>query len=408
MMEKNPTEKQDDPNLTKCAQIYQKLQMVSAASREAAQILGEQAKGIQDLIDENRNLRALESVWIEQKRTLENLEVAHRSTLNEVRRCHQVEVESIKRELKARMEDSSIRYRDLESRASETIRSLRTALIQAQQEAKEGSQVSSRRETEQESRINELLARMDADAKVSFEKISEIEKRHQLEKEQLQFDFQKSRSFLLASNQRLEEIALEKEQELEEARKRILILGGDPNRNPEQELRQELLAVRAELSRLENENGKQSAELQARSFEISILRDELTQVRSECAEAREQLDTASGHAELSGNEAALLRANLARVEGVNQYLENENRLLKERGERLEQELKTEKAASICQLQIAEEHLKEALRKAQRNSMNDDIEEIPYPRLDELRDRVEKEREKAALLLKEGASRIISG
>ncbi len=407
-MDKNPTEKQEDPNLIKCAQIYQKLQMVSAASREAAQILGEQAKGIQDLIDENRNLRALESVWIEQKRTLENLEIAHRSTLNEVRRCHQVEVDSIKRELKARMEDSTIRYRDLESRASETIRSLKSALIQAQQESKEGSQVSSRREAEQESRINELLARIDADAKVSFEKITEIEKRHQLEKEQLQFDFQKSRSFLLASNQRLEEIALEKERELEEARKRILILGGDPSRNPEQELRQELLAVRSELSRLENENGKQSAELQSRSFEISLLRDELTQVRSECAEAREQLDTASGHAELSGNEAALLRANLARVEGVNQYLENENRLLKERGERLEQELKTEKAASIYQLQIAEESLKEALQNAQRNSANNDLEEIPFPKLDELRDHVEKEREKAALLLKEGASRIISG
>lgn len=407
MMDKNPNEKQDDPNLIKTAQIYQKLQAVSAASREAAMILSEQAQGIQELIDQNRNLRALESVWIEQKRTLENLEIAHQSTLNEVRRCHQVEVDSLKREVKVRIEDYTARYRDLESRASETIRSLRSSLIQAQQEAKTNHHNGSRREAELESRITELLARSDADAKVNFEKITEIEKRHQLEKEQQQFDYQKSRTFLLASNQRLEEIAKEKELELEEARKRILILGGDPNRNPEQELRQELLAVRSEVSRLEKENGKQLAELQSRSFEVSILKDELSQVRSECAEIKEQFEVTSGNMDLVGNEFALLRANLARVEGVNQYLENENRLLKEKTERLEQELKTEKASALCQLQIAEENIREALRSAQRNSPSGAIEEVAYPRLDELRDRVEKEREKAAVLLKEGASRIIS-
>ncbi len=406
-MDKNPNEKQDDPNLIKTAQIYQKLQAVSAASREAAMILSEQAQGIQELLDQNRNLRALESVWIEQKKTLENLEIAHQSTLNEVRRCHQVEVDSLKREVKVRIEDYTARYRDLESRASETIRSLRSSLIQAQQEAKTNHHNGSRREAELESRITELLARSDADAKVNFEKITEIEKRHQLEKEQHQFDYQKSRTFLLASNQRLEEIAKEKELELEEARKRILILGGDPNRNPEQELRQELLAVRSEVSRLEKENGKQLAELQSRSFEVSILKDELHQVRSECAEIREQFEVTSGNMDLVGNEVALLRANLARVEGVNQYLENENRLLKEKTERLEQELKTEKASALCQLQIAEENIREALRSAQRNSPSGAIEEVAYPRLDELRDRVEKEREKAAVLLKEGASRIIS-
>ncbi len=406
-MDKNPNEKQDDPNLIKTAQIYQKLQAVSAASREAAMILSEQAQGIQELLDQNRNLRALESVWIEQKKTLENLEIAHQSTLNEVRRCHQVEVDSLKREVKVRIEDYTARYRDLESRASETIRSLRSSLIQAQQEAKTNHHNGSRREAELESRITELLARSDADAKVNFEKITEIEKRHQLEKEQHQFDYQKSRTFLLASNQRLEEIAKEKELELEEARKRILILGGDPNRNPEQELRQELLAVRSEVSRLEKENGKQLAELQSRSFEVSILKDELHQVRSECAEIREQFEVTSGNMDLIGNEVALLRANLARVEGVNQYLENENRLLKEKTERLEQELKTEKASALCQLQIAEENIREALRSAQRNSPSGAIEEVAYPRLDELRDRVEKEREKAAVLLKEGASRIIS-
>ena len=406
-MDKNPNEKQDDPNLIKTAQIYQKLQAVSAASREAAMILSEQAQGIQELLDQNRNLRALESVWIEQKKTLENLEIAHQSTLNEVRRCHQVEVDSLKREVKVRIEDYTARYRDLESRASETIRSLRSSLIQAQQEAKTNHHNGSRREAELESRITELLARSDADAKVNFEKITEIEKRHQLEKEQHQFDYQKSRTFLLASNQRLEEIAKEKELELDEARKRILILGGDPNRNPEQELRQELLAVRSEVSRLEKENGKQLAELQSRSFEVSILKDELHQVRSECAEIREQFEVTSGNMDLVGNEVALLRANLARVEGVNQYLENENRLLKEKTERLEQELKTEKASALCQLQIAEENIREALRSAQRNSPSGAIEEVAYPRLDELRDRVEKEREKAAVLLKEGASRIIS-
>ncbi len=406
-MDRNSNEKQDDPNLIKSAQIYQKLQAVSAASREAAFLLSEQIQGIQDLIEENRNLRALESVWIEQKRTLENLEVAHQSTLNEVRRCHQVEVESVKRELKTRMEDYASRYRDLEHRASETIRSLRSSLIQAQQEAKESHHHGSRREAELENRITELLARMDAEAKVNFDKITEIEKRHQLEKEQQQFDYQKSRTFLLASNQRLEEIAHEKEQELEEARKRILILGGDPNRNPEQELRQELAAIRAEMSRLEKDNGKQLAELQSRSFEVSILKDELSQVRGECVELREQVDTTSGNAELTSRELSLVRANLARVEGVNQYLENENRLLKEKGERLEQELKTEKASAIFQLQIAEENIKEALRSGQRNSQSGSIEEVSYPRLDELRDRVEKEREKAAVLLKEGANRIIS-
>ena len=248
---------------------------------------------------------------------------------------------------------------------------------------------------------------MDAEARVNFEKITELEKRHQLETEQQQFDYQKSRTFLLASNQRLEEIANEKEQELEEARKRILILGGDPNRNPEHELRQELAAVRGEVARLENENGKQQAELQSRSFEVSILKDELSQVRVECAELREQVETASGNAELAGREVSLLRANIARVEGVNQYLENENRLLKEKGERLEQELKTEKASATFQLQIAEENIREALRSGQRNSQSASVEEIAYPRLDELRDRVEKEREKAAVLLKEGANRIIS-
>ena len=406
-MDRNSSDKQDDPNLNKSVQIYQKLQAVSIASREAAQILTEQAKGIQDLIDENRNLRALESVWIEQKRTLENLEVAHQSTLNEVRRCHQVELESVKRELKARIEDSTARYRDLESRASETVRSLRASLIQVQQEAKESHHLGSRREMELENRITELLARMDADAKVNFEKVTEIEKRHQLEKEQLQFDYQKSRTFLHASNQRLEEIARDKEQELEEARKRILILGGDPNRNPEQELRLELAAVRAEMSRLEKENGRQLAELQSRSFEVSILKDELNEVRGECSEVREQFDTLSGNTDLIGKELSLLRANCARIEGVNQYLENENRLLKEKSDRLEQELKTEKASALCQLQIAEENIKEVLRSTQRNPVAGEIEEIEFPRLDELRDRVEKEREKAAVLLKEGASRIIS-
>jgi hypothetical protein len=177
MMDRNPNERNEDPNLALGNQIYQKLQAVSAASREAALLLTEQARGIQNLNEENRNLRALESVWIEQKRTLENLEIAHQSTLNEVRRCHQVEVESVKRELKSRLEDYSTRYRELEARANETIRSLRSALIQAQQEAKENHHQGHRRESDMENRITELLARMDAEAKVNFDKITEIEKR---------------------------------------------------------------------------------------------------------------------------------------------------------------------------------------------------------------------------------------
>jgi chromosome segregation ATPase len=329
----------------------------------------------------------LESVWIEQKRTLENLESAHQSTLIEVRRCHQVEVESLKRELQGRIEDLNKRQREFEGRANETIRSLKSALFQAQQETRKNEQHGSRREAELESRITELLARMDAEAKVNFERVSEIEKRHQLEKEQLQFDYQKSRSFLLAANQRLEEIARDQESELEEAKKRILILGGDPHRNPEQEMRVEIEALRSELARLGSENSRHQADLQSRSFEVSILKDELAQVRSECADVREQLEMASGSATFATQEAAVLRANLARVEGLNGFLEMENRLHKERSSQLERELK---AAS-------------ALQSGSEDSVT---VEVDCPPLDEIREKVEREREKALHLLKEGASRII--
>ncbi len=387
MLDRNQSEKTEEPNLNQSGQIYQKLQVISAASREAAMLLSEQARGIQELIDENRNLRALESVWIEQKRTLENLESAHQSTLIEVRRCHQVEVESLKRELQGRIEDLNKRQREFEGRANETIRSLKSALFQAQQETRKNEQHGSRREAELESRITELLARMDAEAKVNFERVSEIEKRHQLEKEQLQFDYQKSRSFLLAANQRLEEIARDQESELEEAKKRILILGGDPHRNPEQEMRVEIEALRSELARLGSENSRHQADLQSRSFEVSILKDELAQVRSECADVREQLEMASGSATFATQEAAVLRANLARVEGLNGFLEMENRLHKERSSQLERELK---AAS-------------ALQSGSEDSVT---VEVDCPPLDEIREKVEREREKALHLLKEGASRII--
>ncbi len=350
-------------------------------------ILSEQARSIQELIDENRNLRALESAWIEQKRTLENLESAHQATLIEVRRCHQVEVDSVKRELQGRLDELNKRQREFEARANETVRSLKAALFQAQQEARRTEQHGSKREADLEGRITELLARMDAEAKVNFERVSEMEKHHQLEKEQMQFDYQKSRTFLLAANQRLEEIAREKESELEEAKKRILILGGDPHRNPEQELRTELDALRKELARVSNENAKQQVELQNRSFEVSILKDELSQIRSECAEVREQFEMASESATQANQEAAVLRANLARVEGINGYLEMENRLHKERSGQLERELK---AASAARPEV---HDLPAV-------------EVDCPPLDEIRDRVEREREKALLLLKEGASRII--
>ncbi len=362
--------------------LYKKLQSISAASREAALLLSEQAKSMQALVDENRNLRALESVWFEQRRTLENLEAAHQATLTEVRRCHQVEVESLKREMQGRLDEGGQRQRELEARIRDQLGSLKQALYQAQVQARRSVEDGGQRERELQSRIVELEARIDAEARVNFQKLAEIEKRHALELEQLQFDYQKSRTFILSSNQRLEEIATRKDVELEEARKQILLLGGDPNRNPAETLRSEIEALRQELARMQGELADAQEQVRSREFEVAVLKDEKVMQRKECDSHREELESKEDEVARLIHETGILRANQARVEGVNTYLENENRLLRSRVQQLETEIKNVALSPVSPV------------------------EASCDELGELRKKVENEREKAARLLSDGANRII--
>jgi myosin protein heavy chain len=362
--------------------LYKKLQSISAATREAALLLSEQAKGMQALVDENRNLRALESVWFEQRRTLENLEAAHQATLAEVRRCHQVEVESLKREMQGRLDEGGQRQRELEARIRDQLGSLKQALYQAQVQARRSVEDGGQREKELQSRIVELEARIDAEARVNFQKLAEIEKRHALELEQLQFDYQKSRTFILSSNQRLEEIATRKDLELEEARKQILLLGGDPNRNPAETLRSEIEGLRQELGRMQGELTNAEERVRAREFEVAVLKDEKSMQRKECESQREELDSREDEVARLIHETGILRANQARVEGVNTYLENENRLLRSRVQQLETELKNVALSPVNPV------------------------EASCDELGELRKKVENEKKIAARLLSDGANRII--
>jgi hypothetical protein len=312
------------------SEIYQKLQTVSRASREAAAALSEQARLLQALLDENRNLRALEAVWLEQKRTLENLEVAHQATLSEVRRCHQVEVESVKREARTRLEEQEKRFRDFEGRARETIRGLREALDQARVENRRRQEAGGQKEGALEGRIVELQARLDAESRVHFQKLSEIEKRHALENEQRQFDAEKSRSFLLSANERLEAIATQKDAELEQARKQIILLEAGRDGKTERELRGEAGALRDELRAREQELFCERENVKTRNLEVLVLKDEMERLRRECAQAREELEISASENEALRSEIAIFRSHQAGIEGQQRYLEDENRLLKSR------------------------------------------------------------------------------
>jgi hypothetical protein len=230
-LDRSPSSAEVEDLLRIQLQIESKLQDIACASRDVASMLNQHGKMSSEMLEAHEAIQAKETSWLEQKRTLENSEIAHQATVNEMRKSHRLEIEGLRTHANTRISEVTQQYRELQTRAKATIQRLEESLHDSRIHLRRAQQESLERQRELEAQMTEYEARMKAEATVSFMKLDEIEKRHAAEIERMQFEFQSSKNFILASNQRLEEIAAQKEIEILELKKKVLILGGDPHKN---------------------------------------------------------------------------------------------------------------------------------------------------------------------------------
>ena len=212
-------------------QIESKIREIAGASRDVASMLDRHRKMSSEMLEAQESLQAKEAIWLEQKRLLENTEIAHQATVSEMRKSHRLEIEGLRTHANARISEVTQQYREIQARAKGAIQKLEESLHDSRIHLRRVQQEALEKRGEVESLVTEYEARIQAESTVSFMKLAEIEKRHALEIERMQFEFQSSKNFILAANQRLEEIAAQKEIEILELKKKVLILGGDPHRN---------------------------------------------------------------------------------------------------------------------------------------------------------------------------------